>query len=77
MLLDVPVGGVEYDRSLLDIAKEYIQHAPQPQSITICPIVGLSTKAEAQDVVHCLGLWHSPRTSRDVRVSYSPRPLRV
>jgi len=55
VLLDVPVGGVDYDRSLLDIAKQYIQHAPQSQSITICPIVGLSTKAEAQDVVHCLG----------------------
>jgi DUF218 domain-containing protein len=55
VLLDVPLGDVEYDRSLLDIAKEYIQHAPQSQPITICPIVGLSTKTEAQDVVHCLG----------------------
>jgi hypothetical protein len=54
VLLDVPVGEVEYDRKLIDIAKEYIQHAPQSQSITICPIIGLSTKAEAKDVVHCL-----------------------
>lgn len=58
LLLDVPTGEVEYDRSLIDLAKEYVQHSPQSQSITICPIAGLSTKTEAQDVVHCL----SPRT---------------
>ena len=55
VLLNVSAGAVDYDRSLLDIATEYIQHVPQSQSITICPIVGLSTRAEAQDVVHCLG----------------------
>lgn len=55
-LLDVPAGDVEYDRSLIDIAKEYVQHQPQSQAISICAIAGLSTKAEARDASRCLGV---------------------
>ena len=54
MLLDVPSAGIIYDQSMLNIAKAYVQHLPQPQSVSICPIAGLSTKTEAQDVVGCL-----------------------
>ena len=52
--LDVPANDIAYDRSLIDIAKEYVQKLPQAQSITICPIFGLSTKAESHDVARCL-----------------------
>lgn len=52
--LDVPANDVAYDRSMIDIAKEYVQKLPQAQSITICPIIGLSTKAESHDVARCL-----------------------
>jgi len=55
MLLDVPANNVVYDQNLIDIAKAFIQKSPQNQSIEICPIVGLSTKTEAQDVSRCLG----------------------
>src|SRR5438874_3100816 len=54
MLLDVPAAGIIYDQSMLTIAKEYVQHLPQGEAISICPIAGLSTKTEAQDVVGCL-----------------------
>jgi uncharacterized SAM-binding protein YcdF (DUF218 family) len=55
MLLDVPANNVVYDQNLIDIAKAFTQKSPQNQSIEICPIVGLSTKTEAQDVSRCLG----------------------
>ena len=54
MLLDVPAVAKIYDLSLADIAREYVQHLPQKNSVMICPIVGLSTKAEAHDVATCL-----------------------
>jgi uncharacterized SAM-binding protein YcdF (DUF218 family) len=54
MLLDVPVSDVIYDRSLIEIAKSYVAKAPQSSLIEICPVVGLSTKGEAQDVARCL-----------------------
>jgi len=52
--LDVPENDVAYDRSMIDIATEYVQKLPEAQSITICPIFGLSTEAESHDVARCL-----------------------
>ena len=54
MILDVPANDVIYDQNQIDIAKAFIQKTPQRQSVEICPIVGLSTKAEARDVARCL-----------------------
>jgi uncharacterized SAM-binding protein YcdF (DUF218 family) len=54
MLLDVAVSDVVYDRSLIEIAKSYVAKAPQSSLIEICPVVGLSTKGETQDVARCL-----------------------
>lgn len=54
MLLDVPAAGIIYNQSMLKIAEEYIQRLPQRQALSICPIAGLSTKAEAGDVIRCL-----------------------
>ena len=54
MLIDVPVSDVVYDRSLIEIAKSYVAKAPQSSLIEICPVVGLSTKGETQDVARCL-----------------------
>lgn len=54
MLLDVPAGEVIYNRSQIDVATDYIQASPYRQSVQICPIYGLSTKTEAQDVARCL-----------------------
>lgn len=54
MLLNVPAGEVIYDRSQIDIARDYVQASPYRQSVQICAIYGLSTKTEAQDVARCL-----------------------
>jgi len=54
MILDVPANDVIYDQKLMDIAHAFIQKSPLRQSVEICPIIGLSTKAEADDVARCL-----------------------
>lgn len=54
MLLDVPLNEIIYNQNLMDIARQYVQAVPHAQQISICPIVGLSTKEEARDVVRCL-----------------------
>jgi uncharacterized SAM-binding protein YcdF (DUF218 family) len=54
MLLNVPVGEVIYNRNQIDLAADYIQASPYGRSIQICPVYGLSTKTEAQDVGRCL-----------------------
>ena len=55
MLLDVPANEVIYDRPLTDIAQQFLQNAGGGKSASICPIYGLSTKTETQDVSRCLG----------------------
>lgn len=54
MLLDVPANAKIYDETMLQIAQQYVRELPQAQSVIICPIYGLSTKAESQDVSQCL-----------------------
>jgi DUF218 domain len=56
MILDVPANAKIYDETMLQIAQQYVRDLPpaQAQSVIICPIYGLSTKAESQDVSQCL-----------------------
>ena len=54
MLLDVPVLEMIYGQNAVELAQRYLRQLPQSQSVTVCPIVGLSTKAETRDVVQCL-----------------------
>ena len=54
MILDVPANAKIYDETMLQIAQQYVRELPQAQSVIICPIYGLSTKAESQDVSQCL-----------------------
>lgn len=54
MLLDVPAVEMIYGRNAVELAQSYIQQLPQGQKVTVCPIYGLSTKAEAKDVMKCL-----------------------
>src|SRR5437868_3962818 len=55
VLLDVPSAAKIYDQQTIAIARNYVNSLPERNRVTICPIVGLSTKAEAQDVERCLG----------------------
>jgi len=54
MLLDVPATEMIYGQSEIELARGYLQQLPQKASLAICPISGLSTKAEAGDVARCL-----------------------
>ncbi|MGH9510779.1 MAG: YdcF family protein [Terriglobales bacterium] len=54
LILDVPADAKVFQWSELDLAQRYIQTLPEAPSITVCPIYGLSTKAEGNDVSRCL-----------------------
>ncbi len=43
-----------YDQQLIDIAQKYVDTLPESSRISICPIFGYSTNAEADDVGRCL-----------------------
>jgi hypothetical protein len=54
VLIDVPADSTIYTLKQLDLAQKYVQSLPQAAVVTVCPIVGLSTKAETEDVEKCL-----------------------
>lgn len=54
LVLDVPAVGKVFDRQTVDIAQNYANLLPERERIRICPIFGLSTKAEAHDVADCI-----------------------
>jgi hypothetical protein len=54
VVIDVPAQTKVYDTMQIDIAKQYVQRLTQADAISICPIWGLSTRAEAHDVANCL-----------------------
>jgi hypothetical protein len=43
-----------YGKPLPEIAKQYIATLPNAANINVCPIIGLSTAAEAEDVSRCV-----------------------
>lgn len=54
VVIDVPEGVKIYGFTQTDLAQRYIQALPQSAAITVCPIAGLSTKEETEDVSKCL-----------------------
>lgn len=54
LMLDVPASEKIFDQQTIDIAQRFVNSLPQQKAVSICPIVGLSTKTEAQDVKRCL-----------------------
>ena len=54
VLLDVPAASEIYNITQLQIAQQYVNSLPESHAIDICPIEGLSTKAESRDVAKCL-----------------------
>ena len=54
MVLDVPAEATLYRWRQTELAQKYLQSLGADQAVTICPIYGLSTKAEAQDAAACL-----------------------
>jgi len=56
--IDVPAKDKIYNQSLIDLARNYVQNLPQGRWVALCPVFGLSTKAETKDVEACL--YHQP-----------------
>jgi hypothetical protein len=54
VVIDVPADSTIYTFTQLDLAQKYVQSLPQAAVVSVCPIVGLSTKAETEDVEKCL-----------------------
>jgi hypothetical protein len=54
LMLDVPGEAKIFDQETIGIAQRYVNALSQRDRISICPIFGLSTKTEAQDVRQCL-----------------------
>src|ERR1700684_919519 len=54
VLIDVPADSTIYTFTQLDLAQKYVQSLPQAAVVSVCPVVGLSTKAETEDVEKCL-----------------------
>jgi hypothetical protein len=54
ILLDVPNNARVFGSTEMELAEKYVHDLPQAASISICPIDGLSTKAESKDVERCL-----------------------
>ena len=54
VVIDVPAQAKVYDTMQIELAERYIQRLPGASSVSICPIWGLSTRAEAHDVANCL-----------------------
>lgn len=54
MFLDVESDDVIYDQRLSDLAQKYLNTLPEAARVSVCPITGLSTNAETDDVRRCL-----------------------
>jgi uncharacterized SAM-binding protein YcdF (DUF218 family) len=52
--LDVQTRDVIYDQHLIDIARNYVNGLAEANRVSVCPVVGFSTNAEADDVSRCL-----------------------
>lgn len=54
MFLDAETRDVIYDQRLTDVAQKYVNSLPEGNRVSVCPIIGFSTFAEADDVSRCL-----------------------
>jgi vancomycin permeability regulator SanA len=54
MFLDAETRDVIYDQKLGEIAQKYVNSLGEANRVSICPIDGYSTIAEADDVSRCL-----------------------
>jgi uncharacterized SAM-binding protein YcdF (DUF218 family) len=61
MILDVPAQTRIYQWSQLDLAEQYVRGLPEASAINVCPVYGLSTRSETQDVQRCLGAFSVKR----------------
>ena len=73
ILLDVPASAKIYDTTLTQIAADYVRKLPVASQIALCPIAGLSTRDESQDVATCLNDEHGATSILLVTSDYHTR----
>ena len=56
VFLDAETRDLIYDQRLTDVAQKYANNLGEANRISVCPVVGFSTAAEADDVNRCLRL---------------------
>jgi DUF218 domain len=54
VVLDVPANAKLYEFTEIELAQKYIKDLPQAGAVSVCAIVGLSTKEESKDAEKCL-----------------------
>ena len=54
MFLDAVARERIFDQRLTDLAQKYASSLPEANRVSVCPITGLSTNAESDDVSRCL-----------------------
>lgn len=60
IVFDVPDGPKVYGSSYLQLAQNWASAQPQSRALVVCPIQGLSTRAETEDAVECLRKLDTP-----------------
>ena len=54
VVLDVPADMKFFEFSAMQMAERYAHDLPEAAAVSICPVVGLSTRDESHDVEKCL-----------------------
>jgi len=77
LFLDVVSRDVLYNQPLTEVAERYAKSLPERERIAVCPITGLSTFAESEDVDRCLKPLGAHRVLIVTSASHTGRALRI
>lgn len=77
VFLDAESRDVIYDQKLTDVAQHFISAQPDKDRISVCPIMGLSTYAETDDVNRCLQPYGVRTVLIVTSASHTRRALRI
>ena len=77
MFLDVEANDVIYDQPRTEIAQRYVSSLPEKERVTVCPITGLSTYGETDDVNRCLQPFGVHSVLIVTSASHTGRALRI
>ena len=77
LFLNVVTRDVIYDQQLTDIAQQYVNRLPEANRVSVCPVVGFSTNAEADDVGRCLRSLGAQRVLIVTSDSHTRRALMI
>jgi hypothetical protein len=77
VFIDVEANELIYDQPRTQIAQRYIDSLPEKNRVAVCPITGLSTYGETDDVNRCLQPLGIHRVLIVTSASHTGRALRI